>query len=132
MAAVVSGEAHWTLPPAAAVMSLAKAGRVRALAHSLPQRSALLGDMPAIAETVPGFSSVVVSGFLAPKGTPRRIIEKVNATVAKVVNTQEFRDQFASQGAEVAAGTPDEFRKAIQREIIELGKAIKAVGLKAE
>lgn len=132
IAAVVAGEAQWTVPPAASAMSLVKAGRVRALGHSLPQRSPLLGDMPAIAETVPGFKSVVLSGLLAPKGTPKAIIDKVNATVIKVVNTQEVKEQFAFQGAEVATGTPGEYRRALQQEITELGKAVKAAGLKAE
>jgi tripartite-type tricarboxylate transporter receptor subunit TctC len=132
IAAVVAGESHWTVPPAASAMSLVKAGRVRALGHSLPQRSPLLGDMPAIAESVPGFKSVVLSGLLAPKGTPKAIIEKVNAAVISIVNTQEVRDQFAFQGAEVATSTPGEYRKAVQEEIAELGKAVKAAGLKAE
>ena len=132
IAAVVAGESQWTVPPAASAMSLVKAGRVRALGHSLPQRSPLLGDMPAIAETVPGFKSVVLSGLLAPKGTPKAIIEKVNAAVIKVVNTQEIRELFAIQGAEVATSTPGEYRKAVQQEIAELGRAVKAAGLKAE
>ena len=132
IAAVVAGESHWTVPPAASAMSLVKAGRVRALGHTLPQRSPLLSDMPAIEESVPGFKSVVLSGLLAPKRTPKAIIEKVNALVIKVVNTQEIRDQFAFQGAEVATSTPGEYRKAVQDEITELGKAVKAAGLKAE
>ena len=132
IAAVVAGESQWTVPPAASAMSLVKAGRVRALGHSLPQRSPLLGDLPAIAETVPGFKSVVLSGLLAPKGTPRAIIEKVNAAVIKIVNTREIRDQFAFQGAETATSTPGEYRKAVQEEISELGKAVKSAGLKAE
>lgn len=132
IAAVVAGESQWTVPPAASAMSLVKAGRVRALGHSLPQRSPLLGDIPAIAETVPGFKSVVLSGLLAPKGTPKAIIEKVNAAVIKVVNTQEIRDHFAFQGAEAATSTPAEYRKAVQQEIAELGRAVKAAGLKAE
>jgi tripartite-type tricarboxylate transporter receptor subunit TctC len=132
MAAVVAGEAQWAIPPAGALMSLVKAGRLRALGHSLPQRSPLLGDMPAIAETVPGFKSVVISGFLAPKGTPKPIVEKLRATVAKVLDSQEVRDQFAFQGAEVSTGTSEDFRKAIQDEIAELGKLVKAIGLKAE
>jgi len=131
-AAVAAGESHWIIPPAAAVMSLVKSGRMRALGHGLPQRSPLFGDMPAIAETLPGFKSVVVSGFLAPKGTPRPVIEKIRVGVVKVLNTQEVREQLAFQGAEVAAGTSEEFRKAIQQEISEIGRAVKVIGLKAE
>ena len=132
ISAVVAGEAQWTIPPAAASASLVKAGRLRALGHSLPQRTPLLGDTPAIAETLPGFKSAVVSGLLAPKGTPKTIIEKVRTAVNKVLNTQEVKDQLALQGAEVAMGTSEEHRKTMQQEITALGKAVKAAGLKAE
>ena len=69
---------------------------------------------------------------LAPKGTFKAIIEKVNPTVINVVNTQAIRDQFAFQDAEVATSTPGDYGKAVQEEIAELGKAIKAAGMKAE
>lgn len=132
MAAVVAGESQWAIAPAAAMMTLVRGGRLRALGHSLPQRTPLLGDMPAIAETVPGFHYVAISGLLAPKGVPKPILEKIRATVAKVVSTPEMREQFALQGSEPATGTPEEFRKAVQQELIETGKLVKAIGLKSE
>ena len=88
--------------------------------------------MPAIAETVPGFQYVAFSGFLAPKGVPKPILEKIRANVAKVVSTREIREQFALQGAEPAIGASKEFREAVQQELIEMGKLVKAIGLKAE
>lgn len=132
MAAVVAGESQWAIAPAAAMMTLVRGGRLRALGHSLPQRTPLLGDMPAIAETVPGFHYVAISGLLAPKGVPKPILEKIRATVAKVVSTPEMREQFALQGSEPATGTPEEFRKAVQQELVETGKLVKAIGLKSE
>lgn len=132
MAAVVAGESQWAIAPAGAMMSLIRGGRLRALGHSLPQRSPLLGDMPAIAETVPGFQYVAFSGFLAPKGIPKPILEKIRVNVAKVVGTPEIREQFALQGAEPAIGTAEEFREAVRHEIIEMGKLVKTIGLKAE
>ncbi len=132
MAAVVAGESQWAIAPAGAMMSLIRAGRLRALGHSLPQRSPLLGDMPAIAETVPGFQYVAFSGLLAPKGVPKPILEKIRAHVAKVVGTSEIREQFALQGAEPATGAAEEFRKAVQQELVEMGKLVKTIGLKAE
>ena len=131
-AAVIAGEAQWSIAPAGAMMSHVRAGRLRALGHTLPQRSPLMGDMPAIAETLPGFKYIAFSGFLAPKGTPKPIMQKIGATIAKVVNTPEMREQLALQGAEPATGTSEEFRKAVQQELIETGKLVKAIGLKAE
>lgn len=132
MAAVIANEAQWSIAPAGAMMSHVRAGRLRAIGHTLPQRSPLMGDIPAIAETLPGFKYIAFSGFLAPKGTPRAVIQKINATMAKVVSTPEMREQLAFQGAEAATGTPDEFRKAIADEIVETGKLVRAIGLKAE
>jgi tripartite-type tricarboxylate transporter receptor subunit TctC len=132
MAAVIAGEAHWSIAPAGAMMSHVRAGRLRALGHSLPQRSPLLPDMPAIAESVPGFKYVAFSGFLAPKGVPRPVLQKINATMEKVVGSPEMREQLALQGAEPATGTSAEFRKAVQDELIETGKLVKAIGLKSD
>jgi tripartite-type tricarboxylate transporter receptor subunit TctC len=132
VAAVIAGESQWTVIPTGAAMSMIRAGRLRALGHSMPQRSALMGDIPAIAETLPGFHYVAFSGFLAPKGVPRPILDKLRATVARVVASPEMKEQFALQGAEPATGTPEEFRKAVQDELVESGKLVKTIGLKAE
>jgi tripartite-type tricarboxylate transporter receptor subunit TctC len=132
MAAVIANEAQWSIAPAGAMMSHVRAGRLRAIGHTLPQRSPLMGDIPAIAETLPGFKYIAFSGFLAPRGTPRPIVQKINATMARVVSTPEMKEQLALQGAEPATGTPEEFRKAIRDEIIETGKLVKVIGLKDE
>jgi len=131
-AAVVSGESHWTMPPSAAVMTLVRAGRLRALGHTFPQRTPLLPDMPAIAEGLPGFKYVAISGFIAPRGAPKAIMDKVRATVDRVVNTPAAREQLAAQGAEPVSLQPAEFRKFVQDELAEAGKLVKAIGLKAE
>ena len=132
VAAVAAGESHWTMPPSAAVMALVRAGRLRALGHTWPQRTPLLPDIPALAEFLPGFEHVAFSGLLAPRGVPKAILDKIRATVDRIVSTPELREQFAIQGAEPATGTPAEFRKAVQEELVRTGKLIKAIGLKAE
>ena len=131
-AAVVAGEAHWTLTPAAAVMSLVKSGRLRALGHTWPQRTRLLGDLPAIAETLTGFENVGLSGLIAPKGTPRPILDKLRNTLVKVVKTPELEALFADQGAAAVTSTPEEFRKNIEGYLVRYGEIVRAVGLKAE
>ena len=132
MAAVIAGEAQWSIAPAGAMMGHIRAGRLRALGHSLPQRSPLFGDMPAISESVPGFKYVAFSGLLAPRGTPMAITQKINGAMARVVSAPEMREQLALQGAEPATGTPEEFRKAVRDELIETGKVVKVIGLKAD
>ena len=132
MAAVIANEAQWSIAPSGAMMSHIRAGRLRGIGHTLPQRSPLMGDIPPIAETLPGYKYIAFSGILAPKGTPRAIVMKLNATMAKVVQSPEMRELLAQQGAEPATGTPEEFRKAIADEIVETGKVVRAIGLKGE
>ena len=132
VAAVVAGESQWTITPSAATMSLIRAGRLRALGHSLPQRSPLFPGIPPIGETVPGFKYVAFSGLLAPKGVPKPLLDKIRVTMERVVATPEVREQFAQQGAEPATGTPEEFRKAVQEELAEMGKLVKIIGLKVD
>ncbi len=132
VAAVIANEAQWMFGSAGSMLSHAKAGRLRALGHSLPQRSPLMGDIPAIAETLPGYQYLGFTGFLAPKGVPKPVLDKVRANVDRIIKTQEIREQFASQGVEPASSTPEEFRKAIQEELVETGKLIKTIGLKAD
>jgi tripartite-type tricarboxylate transporter receptor subunit TctC len=132
VSAVVAGESQWTINPSAATMSLIRSGRLRALGHSLPQRSALFPDIPPIAETLPGFKYVAFSGFLAPKGVPKPILDKIRATMDRILASPEIREQFALQGAEPATGTPEEFRRAVQEELNEMGKLVKIIGLKVD
>jgi tripartite-type tricarboxylate transporter receptor subunit TctC len=132
VASVLAGESQWTITPSSAVLSLVKAGRLRALGHSLPQRSALLPDLQSISETLPGFKWSGWYGLTAPKGTPRPVLGKIHSALVRVVSTQEARDQFAAQGAEVITNNPEEFRNFVRQDIVEAGKVVKAIGLKAE
>jgi len=132
VAAVMAGESHWTLTPAPAVMSLVRGGRLRALAHSLPRRSALLGDIPPIAETVPGFDYSGWQGLLAPKGTSPAVLAKVHAALARTMNLPEVKEAFAAQATEVVLGTAQEFRKLVQESLEANAKVVATIGLKAE
>ena len=132
VAAVLAGEAHWTLTPAAAVMSLVKSGRLRGLGHTLPQRARLFGDLPPLAETLTGFENVAQSGLIAPKGTPKPILDKLRNTLVKVVNTPELEALFAEQGAVAITKTPEQFRKDTEQYVVRYGEIVRAAGLKAE
>ena len=132
VAAVLAGEAHWTLTPAAAVMTHVNAGKLRALGHSLPGKSQLMGDIAPIAETIPGFDYSGWQGFMVPKGTPRAIIEKLRAAVIKTANLPEIKNLLAAQATEVVTGTAEAFRAVIADSLVKNARVIKTVGLKAE
>lgn len=130
--AVAAGESHWSINPAPSVQGLVKAGRLRAIGHTLPKRTAMLGDMPAIAETVPGFEYGGWQGLLAPRGTPRPVLDKLRDGLMKAMNLQETREIMNRQGAEVMTNTPEEFLRFVQEEIKKFGPVVKAAGLKVE
>jgi tripartite-type tricarboxylate transporter receptor subunit TctC len=129
VASVISGESQWTLTPAPAVMSHVKAGRVRAIGHSLPRRSALLGDIPPIAETIPGFDYSGWQGFFMPRNTPRPILEKMRAAVKKTMELPEVKSGIANQGTEIVIREPEAFRKVVADSMAKHAKLVKAIGL---
>jgi tripartite-type tricarboxylate transporter receptor subunit TctC len=131
-AAVAAGESHWSINPAPSVQGLIKSGRLRAIGHTMPKRSQLLGDLPAIAETVPGYDYSGWQGLLAPRGTPKPILDKLREALIKTMNMPEVRSALHSQGAEIVTNTPDEFRKFVQEELRKLGPVVKSAGLKVE
>ncbi len=131
VAAVVAGESQWTITPAPAVAGLIKSGKLRAVAHTLPKRTTLLGDLPAIAETVPGYQYGGWNGLLAPAKTPKPILAKVRELLVKTTENAEFRVAFEKQMTEVTTNTPEEFRKFVADEIKSMGPVVKAAGLTA-
>jgi tripartite-type tricarboxylate transporter receptor subunit TctC len=132
VAAVVAGEAQWTMTPAPAVMSMVKGGKLRALAHSLPKRTSLLGDLPATIEQVQGYDYSGWVGLLAPRATARPIQERMRAALAKTMATPEMKDAMAAQATEIQLSTPDEFRALVKRSLDQNVKMVKALNLSAD
>ena len=130
--AVVAGESQWTMTPAPAVWSLVKSGRLRAIGHSLPKRTPLLGDLPAVAESIAGYDYSGWNGLIAPRGTPKPILEKVRAALLKVMGQPDVRVAMTEQATEIATNTPEEFRRLVQNELSKYGEVVKAVGLKVD
>jgi len=115
-----------------ATMSHAKGGKIKALAVGSPKRSALLPDIPTIAETVPGFEMVGWYGLLAPTGTPAPIINAVNRDINQILATPEVVQKLAADGADAPQATPQQFQETINREIDKIAKLMKDAGLKLE
>jgi tripartite-type tricarboxylate transporter receptor subunit TctC len=132
VAAVVANESQWTITPAPAVMSLVRSGRLRALGHSLPERTPLLPDLAPIGETVKGFKYSGWNGLLAPRGTPKAIVVKAREGLLKASASRDLKDQFANQGAVIQTSTPEAFRDLVQHEIRDIQPVVKAAGLKVE
>ena len=132
VASVAAGQTHWTLTPAPAAMSQVKAGRLRVLAHSLPRRSAILAELPPIADTVAGYDFNGWAGLIAPKGTPRAVIERVQAAMAKTLSMPEVREGLAGQGADLFPGNTEDFRKFLAQDVANTERVMKAAHLEPE
>jgi tripartite-type tricarboxylate transporter receptor subunit TctC len=129
---VTTNESQWTLTPMPAGISSVRQGRLRLLAHTLPERSPLFPDVPALAETVPGYTFSGWTGLLAPKGTPQPVLDKLRETLLQVAATPDFRELIANQGAVVHTSTPEEFARLVAAELENMGKAVKAANLQIE
>ena len=109
------------------------AGKVRALAVASPKRLAILPDVPTMAEA--GFPQIEGGpwfGIVAPAGTPRPIIDYLNAEGRKAFSAPEVRDRFLSQGIELPLGTPDSFKTYIAEEYKRWGEIVRDVGIQPE
>jgi tripartite-type tricarboxylate transporter receptor subunit TctC len=132
VASVVAGESQWTLTPAPAVAGLIRSGKLRAIGHSLPKRDPLLGDMPSVAETVPGYEYSGWNGLLVPRGTPKAVVDKLRDLLNKAVRTPEVKKGFEQQLTQISTNNAAEFRAFVAKELEEMGPVVKAAGLRVE
>ena len=110
-----------------------RGGKLRALGITSPTRSALLPDLPAISETVPGFQASIFNGMMAPAATPPEILMRVHAEIVKFVQAPEIRNRFANQGVELqASANPAAFTAYIKSEYSRWAKVMDDAGIKAE
>ncbi len=132
--AVVANEAQWAISPAAALVGLIRAGRLRAIAISSARRSPILPELPTIAESgLPGYEFGSWNGVLAPAGTARTMVSQINGVMRKVAAMPEVKEQFASQGlAPTASASPEAFAKLIRDDYATIGKVVKAAGIQPE
>jgi tripartite-type tricarboxylate transporter receptor subunit TctC len=109
-----------------------RAGRVRAIAIGHPKRMSTWPDVPAIAETLPGFSNTTWFGLLGPAGTPKAVVDRINAEMKRAVANPEFIKQLVAIGLEPASSTPAEFHDMIRTELKRWTQVIKEAGITAE
>jgi tripartite-type tricarboxylate transporter receptor subunit TctC len=108
------------------------AGSLRGLAVTSAKRSTLVPDIPTIAETLPGFDAALLYGLVAPAGTPRAIIARLNQELRKAVSADDVRQRLAIEGAEPLVSTPEEYAADIDREETKWSQVVKASGAKGE
>lgn len=119
--------------PLVTALPLIKAGHLRALGISTPKRVAVLPDVPTLAESgFPGFDVDGWVALIAPKGTPRAIVERLNGAFNRALRTPELEQFIAGGGGAVIGGTAKECEALFQRDFAEYGRLIAETGIKAE
>jgi tripartite-type tricarboxylate transporter receptor subunit TctC len=115
------------------VLPQVKAGKLKALAVSSRKRSPLAPDVPTVDESgVPGYEVNVWFGILAPAGTPKEIVARLNAEMVRIMRSPEVADRFAKAGVEVVASTPEFFGDFVKSEVARWAKVVQDAGIKAD
>lgn len=131
LVAVVGGEAQLIFGSALSTLVHVKAGRLRGLAITAAKRSAIIADLPTITEAgVAGYEMITWMGVLVPTRTPKEIVARLHAEIAKILQTTEVRQRFSGNGLEPVIGTPAEFAVLIKADIAKWAKVIKGAGIR--
>jgi len=130
---LIAGRTQMTITGYPAVAGHMKGGKLRVLATAGGRRSPLQPDVPTIAESgVPGYEMDSWLGVLAPAGTPRPVIEKLNAELNRALAVPQVREKLGAQGLDVVGGTPQQFATVIRSDFEKFSRVVKAAGIKAD
>lgn len=130
---VVAGHADVLFNGMLPVVPHLRTGKMRALAVSSARRTAASPDLPTVAESgLPGFETGSWQGMLAPAGTPRQVIDRLNAEIRRILATPKLKKQLADQGTEVRAGAPEELGRFLSAEMPRWAEVVKQSGIRVE
>jgi tripartite-type tricarboxylate transporter receptor subunit TctC len=129
---VLSGRVDFFISPYASAINMVRDGRAKAIAITSLQRGREFPNLPAVAETVPGYKWEFWYGLIAPMNTPKEILQQIAQEVKRINDTQDIKDRYAGLGLEPISNTPDEFDKMIRAEVNEFTRIAKAAKISAE
>jgi len=130
---LIAGQVSFTMASVLSVLPYAKQGRLRMLAVTTAKRSGALPDIPTISEAgLPGFEVSNWYGILAPGGTPRPAVDRLNSELARIARVPDLAEKLAAQGADPATGTPEEFERFIQAELKKWSAVVRSAGINPE
>ena len=131
--ALISGQVQMMVSTTAAGWPHVKSGRLKALAVTTSQPTALAPGLATVATTgLPGYQSATVSGVFAPARTPAAIISRLNDEIVRVLKLPEVKERFFNAGVEIIGSTPEQLAATVKSEMTVLGKLIKDVGIREE
>jgi tripartite-type tricarboxylate transporter receptor subunit TctC len=127
---IISGQIDMMFDSVPTMAPTIEGGRVKALGTSGKVRSPALPDVPTIAEAgVPGYDASIWIGLMAPAGTPKAIVDRLNAEINKILGRSDIQESWQRQGANTMVMKPDEFGRFIEAEIERWAKLIRANGI---
>ena len=132
MTDTIAGQLNITWNSISASAPAIKAGQVRALGIGSLKRSQLMPDIPAIAETLPGYELGSWYGFFAPAGTPRALVQQLHREILKVLADATIQQQFTNLGAEPVGNTPEEFSALLKKDLAKWAKVARDANVKTE
>jgi len=133
MTDLLGGEVQLMFGTVVALVPHIQAGKLRPLAVTSRKRSALLPDVPTLAESgFPDYQAGSWYGVLTPAGTPRPIVERLNGAIVRALKQPEVAKRLAAEGAEVIGSTPEEFAAHIKAELARVGEVVRAAGIRIE
>jgi len=129
---LIAGQVSVTIASAVPLIPQVRAGKLRGIAVTGAKRSGALPELPTIGETVPGYDVTNWFGIIAPRGTPRPVITRLNTELNKALGTKELKELLSAQGADPAGGTPEEFAALIRREFARWAKVVRDSGARVD
>jgi tripartite-type tricarboxylate transporter receptor subunit TctC len=130
---VIGGHVQMMIDAITTMAPTAQNGQVRALGSTGQMRSSVMPDVPTIAEAgVPGYEATIWLGIMAPAGTPKAVVDKLNGEITKVLALPDLKAQWAQQGAQSLSMTPAEFEAYLRKDIEKWANVIQTAGIKVQ
>ena len=130
---VMTGQIQLGFPSMTSVLPHVKAGKVKAYAITTKSRSALAPTIPTMDEAgLRGYEASIWNGLLAAAGTPRPIVNQLNAAIVQILKSPQARERYANVGAEIRYCSPEEFHALIKSDVAKWAKVVKTAGIRVD
>jgi tripartite-type tricarboxylate transporter receptor subunit TctC len=129
---LLAGRTAMIFDTVTAIRGHVKSGAVRGIAVTTVKRSSAMPELPTIAESLPGYDASTWGGILAPAGTPKDVVAKLNSSINAALKMDDVRSRLMGAGIEIQGGTPEAFAEVIRIEVDKWGRIVKEAGIQPE
>jgi tripartite-type tricarboxylate transporter receptor subunit TctC len=129
---LLGGRTFIIFDPITAIIPHVKAGSLRGIAVTTSKRSGSYPEFPTVADSLPGYDAATWGGILAPAGTPRDVVMKLNTAINAAMKMDDVRAKLGGAGIDLQGGTPEQFAAVIKGEVDKWEPVVKAAGIKSE